>query len=84
MVDTGFIKGFCVSLLVVFSYKIYSDNCIKELEINNKLSNLEVRIENLEDFKFGLFQMYTGKKINREVSSSSDVSSSEEEEEETY
>lgn len=64
--NTGFLKGIGISLFIVIGYKTYSDQKITEMEhnsklqvLNSKLGELESRIENLEDFKFRFYQLYT-------------------------
>ncbi len=66
LVDYGFLKGIGISLVMMVGYKIYTDQKIKEMEHNSKLQELisklgelESRIENLEDFKFRFYQLYT-------------------------
>jgi thymidylate synthase len=65
-VDYGFLKGIGISLVIIVGYKIYTDQKIKEMEhnsrlqvLNSKFGELESRIENLEDFKFRFYQLYT-------------------------
>ena len=67
--DYGFLKGIGISLFVITSYRIYVEQKIKHLEQNSKIqdlsfkiSELESRIENLEDFKFRFYQIYTTSK----------------------
>ena len=89
--DPSFFKGVGFSLVLLLSYNIYVNYKIDydhKLEIiDSTLREIETRIDNLEDFKFRFYQMYTSSGTGARVwnewdDMSSDLYSSEEEESE--
>ena len=59
--DISFIKGCMLSGTILWVWKVYSEFKYISLLNENKLDELERRIESLEDFRLRFYQLYTAK-----------------------
>lgn len=57
--DIAFWKGFLLSTSVFLGLKVYTDFKHMSLLNNERLKELERRIENQEDFQMRFYQLYT-------------------------
>ena len=59
--DLSFIKGCLLSGTIFWGWKVYSDFKYISIINENKLDEMERRIENLEDFRLRFYQLYSAK-----------------------
>lgn len=57
--DLEFVKGAILSSSFLICYKVYSDLYYENIIYQNKLDELEKRIDNLEDFRLRFYQLYS-------------------------
>lgn len=57
--DLEFIKGTVITSTIIFCYKIYSDLRYEKRINDQKIQELEMRIDNLEDFRLRFYQLYS-------------------------
>lgn len=59
--DLSFVKGCLVTGTIFWVLKVYSDFQYISIINENKLDEMERRIENLEDFRLRFYQLYTAR-----------------------
>ena len=80
--DLSFVKGCLFSGTILWGWKVYSDFKYISIINENKLDEMERRIENLEDFRLRFYQLYTAKDQRAWTLDSDDESEYDYEEEE--